>query len=538
MREIWITELLVTLFLFLHISKPFIKALRSIEGVTWLPLLALILTVAIFPAYGFRPEVLPLLLFTVFYTGIGIFMHQRDTARFRRYETTRPVFYIPPLVLLAVTAGIAFYFTPAKDTAFISDGVYSFKLTAGRRDAQNNAGNIFGDAAADETEYFVRVYIDPNDLQPSGRPLLILMPAAFGSLTAVDLVSSELRDRGFTVLTYSRKGLDSPAFNVTGEGKTERYGISPAEWLRRFSAFSSGTVSVKTNNYGRSLEEEREKDIQFLLSWISGNPLLNGKIPLFSIASADAVFLAGYDASGSALILLQNTILQNTLSQYGKEENSLANIPDSPADPLSEQVQPQLPQSQPESKMENKKGINIRALIAIESRLWSLYSPEIPEIPPLSPEAGWFESVRYGINRWFMDIKPKKIAGVGQIPKISSPVLFLISDRERERQYSEGKFLALFKCFEAARSSAVMGSADGAGPLDYSDFPVRYPFITAFFRGRQKRVWNNTDAPAGTANIIANFAFSVLTADDGAASRIASRLKKTPLPEGVRLTYK
>jgi len=466
MREIWIAELLICLFLFLHISRPVIKALRSIEGLAWLPLTALIITLVLFPAYGFRPELVPLLLYTAFLTGAGIFAQIRDNARFGAYKKTRIALVIPPLALLFITAGIAFYFTPAKDTALITRGVYTLR------------------AEGKGAEYYIRIYTDSNDLHPSSRPLLILAPPLLGSIMAVDQISGELRDRGFTALSYSRRGFDSPAIHVSEDGKTERHGIGAAEWFRRFNTFSSGTVSAKANAYGRLLEDERKKDIQFLLSWLRQNPLLDEKIPLFSIASRSAVFLAGYDAGGSALVL-------------------------------------------PGNSFSNFSEIQIRGLIAIESPLWSMYRAETPEIPPLSPEAGWLESVRYGLKRWFEDMKPKKITGVGQVPELTIPVLFLTSGRERDSRHQ-----ALYRCFEAAPAHSVLASADGAGPLDYSDFPVRYPLITAFFRGRQKKVWNNIDAPAGTADIIT--AFAAQAAEGGAASP----LKNAPLPKGIQFSYR
>jgi len=477
MQEIWIAELLICFFLFLHITRPVIKALQSIEGLAWLPLVALLISLALFPAYGFRPELIPLLLFAAFFTGAGIFSRIRENAGSRVYRKTRAIFVAVPLALLFIFTGIAFYFTPPKDTAFLTQGVYTLK-----------AEDTSEEKAA---EYYIRVYTESGDLHPSSRPLLILAPPLLGSIMAVDQISGELRDRGFTVISYSRRGFDTPAIHISEGGKTERHGIGMAEWFRRFNAFSSGTVSAKANAYGCLLEEKRKEDIQFLLSWIRQNPLLDEKIPLFSIASRDAVFLAGYDAGGSALVLL--------------------------ADSFS--------------------GINISGLIAIESPLWSVYRADTPEIPPLSADAGWLESVRYSLNRWFQEMKPRKITGLGQVPVLSIPVLFLTSDRERDFNYQEtsytgSRYLALHRCFEAARFPSVLASADGAGPLDYSDFPVRYPLITAFFGGHQRTHRDNIDAPAGTAAIITNFA--IRAAGGGAASA----LKSAPLPEGIRFTYR
>ena len=503
MQEIWIAELLITLFLFLHITRPVIKAFRSIEGLAWLPLAALVICLVLFPAYGFRPELIPLLLYSAILSGTGISGQLKNNAKFDRYRKTWSIVSLAPLVLLAAAAGTAFYFTPQTDTAFQSQGVYTLAAFSGA--AETTAGNSGEDESGSERrEYFIRIYTDKNDLQPSSRPLILVLPPLPGSLDGADMVSAELRDRGFTVLTCTRRGFDSPAVDVSGEGETVRYGISPAEWYRRFNAFLSGTSSAKANARGQALEEARKEDLQFLLSWIRQNPPLGNGIPLFGIASRDAVFLAGYDAGGSALILLGNSLSLQAAKN------------DSPAAPFS------------------PGEIRIRGLIAIESPLWSIYRTESPEIPVTPQDAGWLESVGYGFKRWWLELQPRKMAGLGQVPELSLPVLFLISDKGREPAYAGNKYLALQKCFEAARSRAVLASADGAGALDYSDFPVRYPFITAFFRGRQKPVWNNLEAPAGTAGIITSFAVSTLAAGGMESSRLVDSF----LPAGIRFSRK
>ena len=442
MQEIWIPEFLLTLFLFLHIIRPYIKALAPITGLTWLPLVSLIITILLFPAYGFRPELIPLLVYAAILTVAGISRQEKDNALFGRIQKTQVLLIFPPLIFLALTAGIAFYFTPEKDMAYITEGVYSEKIEH------------------EKTEYFIRVYSNENKSFSQQRPLLILVPPLFGSIAATDQISGELRDRGFTVLSYSRRGFDSPAVYLS-----KRHGINPFEWYRRFSAFFRGNVSARANARGRALEEAREEDILTLLSWIRGNPRLEDGTALFSIASRDAVFLAGYDAGGSALLLTSN------------------------------------------SPSASSGQIKIRGVIVIESYLWSLCQEENPGLPVLPPEADWLTSVQHGLNRWYLEMKQKKITGLAQIPRPTVPLLFLISDRGRE---ADGRYLAVHKTFEASRGPAVFISADGSGPFDYSDFPARYPLLTAIFRGRNKSAWNSPDAPAGTAEIIAAFAAMIL----------------------------
>lgn len=94
-------------------------------------------------------------------------------------------------------------------------------------------------------------------------------------------------------------------------------------------------------------------------------------------------------------------------------------------------------------------------------------------------------------------------------------------------------YKALFKVFEAAQGPAILASADGAGPLDYSDFPVKYPLITTAMNfGSRQPAGDTSDSPAHTAKIIAWFAASVL---DGEERQL---LKNTVLPAGVEFIQK
>ena len=441
--------MLISLFLLLHIIRHLVKKFRYIDGLAWLPLPAFLVMLALIPAYGFRPEAIPLLLYAAILTGFVIFRQIKDGAKLMDLEEGKLFRILPLLVLLAAALGTALYFTPQIDTAPSTLGVHTL----------------------DEREYSIRVYTDENDRQANKRPLILLLPPVFGSQAAVDQVCGELRDWGFTVISYYRRDFDS------------------REYVRRLRTFRSGTISAKANSWGRSLEEAREKDLDFLLSWIGNNPFLdNGKTPLFSIASPVALFLAGYDAGGSALILRGNTLSR------------------------------------------------IRGLIAIESPLWSLYREEALDIPDPPPDEGgfngWFQSIRYGLNRWFLMKKAKKITGLARLPELSRPLLILVSDKSRENKYRDGKYLALLRVFESARGRAMLASADGAGPLDYSDFPAKYPLITALLPGRGKRVWNMSEAPAHTAAIIGYFAASVLDPQE------RSSLKNIALPPGVRVELK
>ena len=453
MQEILIPKALITLFLFVFIIRPFIRKLKALNGLAWLPLLALLTIAALIPAYGFRPEAVPLFVYALVLSVVSISRIAKGGGRLNSFRKgPQFIFALPLLMLLTAAAGFAFYFSPQKDTALSTQGVYTLR----------------------ERGYNIRIYTERVG-SPSQRPLLVLLPPALGSLPAVDHVAAELRDLGFTVLT------------------SERAGVSPAKLFRSTCAFFSGTSSARANARGRDLEDARKEDFRFILSWIRQNPQVDERTRFFDIASADAVFLAGYGAGGSALVLLEDSLLRDSLSL----------------------------------------GLNIRGIIAIESSLWSVFRKDGPQsnarqidaspVPTPGtptevifyeddlPRTGWFNSVRHNLGRRISGLGPQRIAGLGQVPQLSTPALFLVSDRSRESAYQRGRYRALLETFRAAGSLAVLASADGSGPLDFSDVPVRYPLISAFFPGlAEAPLRRNLEAPAGTATVITNFAADIL----------------------------
>ncbi|MDR2618063.1 MAG: hypothetical protein LBC62_04250 [Treponema sp.] len=454
MREIWISEFFIGLFLFLALIRTRVKKLAALAGIVWLPLAAFLLSIGLFPAYGFRPEVLPLAAFA----GLAALLHipamisTRGRARADTYPEKKPPFsLIAGLLLLALVLYPAFRFSPLEPAAPDSE-VLSFTL----RD--------------DDTRRVFKVRLYTAGERGNSRPLLVIGPPVFGA-TALEDVCAELAGKGFTVLSYTRQG---PA--------------SPAEWFRRFRAFSAGTRSAAANERGRALEEASRRDLLAVLDGIAGNPELREGLSLFDTASKDDLFLAGYDTGASALVLLAGN----------------------PSFTRTWQA--------------------VKGIIAVESPLWSLYRQEerVFEAPP--PDAGWFASMRAGLGSWAASLKPKKITGLREIPGAVLPVLYLVSDRALEAKYRL-KYEAVFGSLKAGKKPAVLAAAAGAGPLDYAGFPSKYPLLSRLYNGRQEDVWKDREAAGGTARIIANFAAVILEAEETGDVPLSVE----PLPKGIRL---
>jgi hypothetical protein len=255
------------------------------------------------------------------------------------------------------------------------------------------------------------------------------------------------------------------------------------EWFRRFQAFLSGAENAAANARGRLLEQERKIDRRVVLS-------------LYDIAFRDSVFLAGYDAGGSALVILRGD---------------------------------------PEFMRSHS---NIKGIIAVESPLWSAYTHEVrrPGEPPAG--AGGFVRFRTGLANWFSGLRPKKTAFLEAIPGFEGsrapgatcPLLFLVSDRALGNG-SGRRYEGVYRLLRTSPLPLVLAAVDGAGPLDYSDFPRKYPLISALFPGRGEEAW--TDPARGTASIIANFAAGVLESEFPAP--IGPLPQRSPLPSGIHL---
>ena len=259
MREIWAPEAAVVAFLALPFLRPFVKALRPLDGLGWLPPIALLLMIGIFPAYGFRPECLPLLVVAAFISTVHFFFCREDAHR-RRSSLLAAL----SLSLLAAAAVPAFAFAPRVYTGWKEKPGLARTLKAG----------------ASGRDYSLRIY----ETAPEGaaalaeRPLVFLVPPEIGSAASVDLVCRELLENGFTVVTYSREGRDS---------------LLAA--MGRWRVCQKAAGLHKANEKGKALEAGRRLDIEYLL------PLLPSLLGGAGRGDLPPLLLVGYGAGGSAL---------------------------------------------------------------------------------------------------------------------------------------------------------------------------------------------------------------------------------------------
>jgi hypothetical protein len=437
MKEIWIPEFISSLLLFFFLIRPLVKGLWPLEGLAWFPLLALGILAAVFPAYGFRPECVPLLVNHGICALTNLGSLAGKTGRgdiFRKRGLPFTLFKI--LVLGALTA-LALFFAPLASR----EGPDGARLVALRNEAKNQ-------------DYTLYVYEAPGSSLPP-KPLLFLIPPDTGSIQAVDRLCAALRDRGFSVLSYQRRGFRSPANFLA--------------WLQ---SFRWGTLYKNANKAGRALEKTRQEDIEFLLPYIRQNNL-----SLVPGADPGAMILAGWEAGGAALSYLAGA--DADISYVAGRTDRIV-------------------------------GSGVRGIVVVESRFWSLWKEEERQNLPIPPEADWFLKGKTIVLNRLAGLAPLKMDGLEIRPRLRFPVLYLASDWVFSPEQAESDYAAAYAMLRGSGNPAAIASFDGAGPLDYTDYPVNYPLYSSLFPGRGRRGFLSGDFTGKTADLIANFAALLL----------------------------
>jgi hypothetical protein len=472
--ELLILEICAAVFLFLPLIRPVFKALWSLDGLVLLPVLSLGILVGVFPVYGFRPECVPLLVFSLFVNIINfgslvsLFfqLHNDD------YRDRGLLYTAVNLAVFGFVLWIALYYSPPLDMV-----LYEKTQTLSLQDRSRNE------------ELWLRIYTPESAAAPQAlRPLLLLVPPVAGSVTVTDAVCVGLQEKGFVVLSYSRPGFDSPALSESGVYKR----LSFSGLFRLGNALYRGLTDMAANEAGRELEEGRREDIEFLLVELAQNKMLQDRL---SGIDKNCVFLAGYGAGGAALI-------------------GLSSVPEFAA------------------RFKQVKGI-----IALESPLYSSVEgdPPPPAPPPTeNPVIAFFR----GTGFFFRNLVPRKVTGIGTVPRPEIPVMFVVSDRVlRERT---GRYETILKTLYTARGPALVASLSGAEPFDYSDSPRVYPVYSFLFRGgKTGRVRVAPEYPDITAALMANFAAFIMAADSGFSTEFSEENpveNPTADPAGFRKT--
>jgi len=433
MSELWIPEVIVCLFLVLPLFRPLVKALWPLDGLVWLPLAAVVMTVGIFPAYGFRPECLPILLFAFIYTiaNLDSIISSIRSQPSDAFHDRNPLLTVFAFIMLGAAVFTMFAFLPRIDS-YPETGTARLLKVPG-----NGVGK----------DYCLQIY------GQNGRPIIFLVPPEIGSSASMKLVCSTLENKGYTVVTYSRKDFDLPFIDENGKKHFSLLLKIPGYLYTSLM----GTRFASANNRGKAMEAERRADIEYLLPRIY---TLTGE------TDYEPILLAGYGAGGSALAYL------NDNGGFGSNNNVLG-------------------------------------IIAVESRLWSSYETDAPVIYKNSSTRGFSYRILSEIVDRLTNLLPKTLKRTKTLlPSANLPVLYLLSGSALNYpllDYGKGKnpYQAIFDTGRLGSGPIALAAIKNSGPLDYQDFPLTHPVYSFSLPGQLSDAIN---AISDTAGIIGNFA--------------------------------
>jgi hypothetical protein len=308
MPDLGILEIVIACFLFLPLTVPYVKSFGKIDGFIWLTPLAFFCTVAIFPAFGFRPECIPLLLFSF----VSIVLNRRVilakiSMLSYSYTSERSHFYfLFSFIFMVASVFIAVYFLPVNDSA------------------QSNFDSAFTEKNG-ETEYYMRLYNSSKNqeskFETGDEPILLVVPPVLGSVGLVDSFSDEIAKYGINVVSFSRKGVD-----IRSEDENKKAYFPPIIVIKDYIyGYIAGKKDIGANAAARFFEDERKKDIKFILKMIKEE------------FNANNISILAYNEGASAIILL----LQN--DDFINDNPNLKSVVAVDADLLSNYKQQILP---------------------------------------------------------------------------------------------------------------------------------------------------------------------------------------------------
>jgi hypothetical protein len=452
-QDLLVLELIIATLLFLAIVRPFIKSFQGIDGIAALPTIALAASIAVFPAYGYRPEFLPLagLAFAMFLGSIPRLVDIFRRLRTDDYGERGFVRLAIGLLFLTTVTAFAITYAPRGNA----------KETMGYREA------LVHDEIRDVT-LSLRYYPKTPNAIGERRPIILLAPPITGSVSVTDFLCESLAERGFFVESFSRVGMDFPAYLPDGKRtypkiETLAAAVSASIW---------GGLFADAARAGAKLERERAADIAFLVNY---SRIAAGQgVEPYGGADPYCIIVAGFDFGGAGA----------TIYAASAEASSIA------------------------------------AVIAVEGPLLSALKGEGAGVTSTSQEGtSAFSNWLAGI---YTRLKIERIIGTGVVPAPIVPTLFLVSDQVREPKARDGRYATILRSLRSAKVPCALASMDGAGPFDYSAVSEEYPVYSAIMPGLNKQLGTRDVYLEGTAALIANFVDTVTASAAGPRSLLRS----------------
>lgn len=271
-------ELLVGALLLLAAARPFVKAFRGVAGLTFLPFLATAVCLAVFPAFGFRPELVPLGLVALA-MALGSLPRVADLLNGLRtddYGDAKPARLAVGLPLVIAAAAFAVAFAPRADY-----GAPDARVAFHERE--------LADAARGAT---LRLRVYPPSVPAEGSvPVVLLSPPASGGFPAAHSFCADLARRGFAVAAFRRAG---PGLRLPSPGRS----------AAAAAAFFFGHRYEFAASAGARIEQGLLDDFRLVAERLAaeGGAFLEGAVS--AGAEIGPAYAVGFGSGGSAAALL------------------------------------------------------------------------------------------------------------------------------------------------------------------------------------------------------------------------------------------
>jgi len=434
----------------LAIVQPFIQAFRKIAGLAVLPIIALLLSMATLPAFGFRPELLPLAIFTLV-SSIGSIPHLSDMARKLRtddYDGRILVLAIIKLALLLFVTLFAFIFLPK---------VEPVGWIVGQGDGQ---GIIMKESElTDESRHVglnVRFYYEKGKVLEGSTsttaqarmPIIVVACPIPGGLPFYEDYCTALASRGFLVAAFTRK---------TDLNLGTMFGFYRD--LITVSLFSGRTTEADT--LARTSELDLFSDIGYFIRFLKSASAKN--VPENIGMDKSRISVAGFGSGGAAALMYGvqgvefEKKVQDSFSTSEEHYELIASI--SLEGPPASFRETEIRMDEAESISAEKGSIGHRALSAIKLFFQGIMG------------RNGFEGYR----------------SVGKVPEARVPTLMVVSDKIGDTDTRDGRYAGLLRFLLGAKAMSAIVSFDGAGILDFTDAPRKYPLFSAFTPGLKPR---------------------------------------------------
>ena len=452
--DLFILECLITFFSALAIAQPFVQPFRKIAGLAVLPIIALILSLTSLPAFGFRPELLPLAFFT-FISSIGSIPRLTDMARKLRtddYDGRKLVFAIIKLAMLLCVALFAFIFSPKVDPiGWMEESVVledEQGIIMKASELIDESRNVHLDM---RFYYLTRQALEgsTSTTAQSKLPMIVVACPIPGGLRFYEEYCTALALRGFLVVAFSRR-MDLNFDTVFGS-----YPDLITSYL-----FSGRTRDAET--IVRAREQDLLSDFGFLIRFLKS--VVERNLPEYSAMDDSRISVAGFGAGGAAALMYGAQGFDNK-----KIEQDCFSI----LDENSELIASISMEGPPSSFRETEIRMDGAESLIVEN----------PAV--IHKVASW-------ITLFFRAIKQKTgfegFYFVGKVPETCIPSLMIVSDKIGDTDERDGRYAVLLRFLLGAEALSAIISFEGAGILDFTDAPRKYPVLSVFTPGLKPRV--------------------------------------------------